>query len=492
MTVGGGPPKEDCMREYMKFYIDGQWVDPVTPKSMDVINPANEEVAGHISAGSAADVDKAVKAARRAFETYSRTSREERIDLLQRILAEYQKRFGDIAHAITEEMGAPASLSQRAQAAIGIAHLSTGIEVLKNFKFDEERGTTRIVKEPIGVCGMITPWNWPINQVACKVVPALATGCTMVLKPSEEAPFSAYLWTEVMHAAGVPAGVYNMINGTGPEVGAAISSHPGIDMVSFTGSTRAGVEVAKAAATTVKRVAQELGGKSPNIILEDADFKAAVGGGVRSVMNNSGQSCNAPTRMLVPAKKMGEAITIAKEAAEATTVGDPNGNSQIGPVVNKTQWEKIQRLIKAGIAEGATLVTGGPDRPEGLDKGFYVKPTVFANVTNDMTIAKEEIFGPVVSILGYDTVEQAVQIGNDTEYGLAAYISGTDLAKVRDVASRLRAGQVSINGGGDMTAPFGGYKMSGNGREWGDYGFHEYLETKAVLGYEPPKQAAAE
>jgi aldehyde dehydrogenase (NAD+) len=480
------------MREYMKFYIDGQWVDPVTPKSMDVINPANEEVAGHISAGSAADVDKAVKAAKKAFETYSRTSREERIDLLQRILAEYQKRFGDIAHAITEEMGAPASLSQRAQAAIGIAHLSTGIEVLKNFKFDEERGTTRIVKEPIGVCGMITPWNWPINQVACKVVPALATGCTMVLKPSEEAPFSAYLWTEVMHAAGVPAGVYNMINGTGPEVGAAISSHPGIDMVSFTGSTRAGVEVAKAAATTVKRVAQELGGKSPNIILEDADFKAAVGGGVRSVMNNSGQSCNAPTRMLVPAKKMGEAITIAKEAAEATTVGDPNGNSQIGPVVNKTQWDKIQRLIKAGIAEGATLVTGGPDRPEGLDKGFYVKPTVFANVTNDMTIAKEEIFGPVVSILGYDTVEQAVQIGNDTEYGLAAYISGTDLAKVRDVASRLRAGQVSINGGGDMTAPFGGYKMSGNGREWGDYGFHEYLETKAVLGYEPPKQAAAE
>jgi aldehyde dehydrogenase (NAD+) len=478
------------MRDYMKFYIDGQWVDPVTPKSMDVINPANEAVAGHISAGSAADVDKAVKAARKAFETFSRTSREERIDLLQRILAEYQKRFGEIAQAITEEMGAPASLAQQAQAGVGIMHLTNGIAVLKDFKFDEERGTTRIVKEPIGVCGMITPWNWPINQVACKVVPALATGCTMVLKPSEEAPFSAYLWTEVLHAAGVPAGVYNMINGTGPEVGAAISSHPGIDMVSFTGSTRAGVEVARAAAATVKRVAQELGGKSPNIILEDADFKAAVGGGVRSVMQNSGQSCNAPTRMLVPAKKMGEAITIAKEAAEATTVGDPNGNSRIGPVVNKTQWDKIQRLIKAGIAEGATLVTGGPDRPEGLEKGYYVKPTVFANVTNDMTIAKEEIFGPVVSILGYDTVDQAVQIGNDTEYGLAAYISGGDLAKVRDVASRLRAGQVSINGGGDMSAPFGGYKMSGNGREWGDYGFHEYLETKAVLGYEPPKQAA--
>jgi len=478
------------MREYLKFYIDGHWVDPVTPKQMDVINPANEEVAGHISAGSAADVDKAVAAAQKAFVTYSQTSREERIELLQRILAEYQKRFGEIANAITEEMGAPASLAQRAQAAVGLMHLSTGIEVLKNFKFEEDRGSTRIVKEPIGVCGLITPWNWPINQVACKVVPALATGCTMVLKPSEEAPFSAYLWTEIMDAAGVPAGVYNMINGTGPEVGAAISGHKGVDMVSFTGSTRAGVEVARNAAATVKRVAQELGGKSPNIILEDADMKSAVGGGVRSVMNNSGQSCNAPTRMLVPAKKMDEAIVIAKEAAESTTVGDPNGNATIGPVVNKTQWEKIQRLIKAGIDEGATLVTGGTGRPEGLDKGFYVKPTVFANVTNDMTIAKEEIFGPVVSILGYDSVDQAVAIGNDTEYGLAAYISGTDQTKIREVASQLRAGQVSINGGGgDPTAPFGGYKMSGNGREWGDYGFHEYLETKAMLGY-TPKQAA--
>jgi aldehyde dehydrogenase (NAD+) len=478
------------MREYLKFYIDGRWVDPVTPRQMDVINPANEQVVGHISAGSKADVDKAVEAARRAFETFSRTSREERIEILQRILVEYQKRFGDIANAITEEMGAPASLAQRAQAPIGIAHLQTGIEILRNFKFEEDRGGTRLVKEPIGVCGMITPWNWPINQIACKVVPALATGCTMVLKPSEEAPFSAYIWTEILDAAGVPAGVYNMINGTGPEVGAAIASHPGIDMVSFTGSTRAGVEVAKNAAATVKRVAQELGGKSPNIILEDADFPTAVGGGVRHVMQNSGQSCNAPTRMLVPSKKMDEAIVIAKEAAESTTVGDPNGNAAIGPVVNKTQWEKIQRLIKAGIDEGATLVTGGLGRPEGLEKGFYVKPTVFAHVNNGMTIAREEIFGPVVSILGYETVDEAVKVGNDTEYGLAAYVSGTDMGKIRDVASRLRAGQVAINGGGgDFTAPFGGYKMSGNGREWGDYGFHEYLETKAVLGY-APKQAA--
>ncbi|HZK98502.1 MAG TPA: aldehyde dehydrogenase family protein [Caulobacteraceae bacterium] len=478
------------MREYMKFYIDGQWVDPVTPRSIDVINPANEAVCGHISAGSAADVDKAVKAARKAFETWSLTSREERLDVLQRVLAEYQKRFGDVANAITEEMGAPASLAQRAQAPIGMAHLATGIEVLKTFQFEEDRGPTRLVKEPIGVCGMITPWNWPINQIACKVVPALATGCTMVLKPSEEAPFSAYIWSEIMHAAGVPAGVFNMVNGTGAEVGAAISSHPGVDMVSFTGSTRAGIEVAKAAAPTVKRVSQELGGKSPNIILPDADMKSAVGGGVKHVMQNSGQSCNAPTRMLVPTAKMDEAIGIAREAAEATTVGDPNGNAQIGPVVNKVQWDKIQRLIKAGIDEGATLVTGGVGRPEGLDKGFYVKPTVFANVTNDMTVAKEEIFGPVVSILGYDTVDEAVKVGNDTEYGLAAYISGTDMGKIREVASQLRAGQVSINGGGgDMMAPFGGYKMSGNGREWGDHGFTEYLEVKAVLGY-TPKQAA--
>jgi aldehyde dehydrogenase (NAD+) len=474
------------MREYLKFYIDGAWVDPVAPKTLDVINPANEEVAGHISLGSAADVDRAVKAARTAFAAWSLTSREERIEILERIVAEYQKRYGEIADAITEEMGAPASLSQRAQAAIGLGHLQTGIAVLKGFKFEEDRGPTRIVKEPIGVVGMITPWNWPLNQIACKVVPALAVGCTMVLKPSEIAPFSGYLWAEVLHAAGVPAGVFNLVNGDGPTVGAAISSHPDVDMVSFTGSTRAGVEVAKNAAPTVKRVAQELGGKSPNIILDDADFKTAVGGGVKHVMNNSGQSCNAPTRMLVPSKRMGEVIEIAKATAESITVGDPKGNAQMGPVVSETQWNKIQGLIQKGIDEGATLVAGGPGRPEGLDKGYYVKPTVFANVTNDMTIAKEEIFGPVISILGYETVDEAVQVGNDTEYGLAAYVSGGDMAKVREVASRLRAGQVSINGGGgDMMAPFGGYKMSGNGREWGDYGFHEFLETKAVLGYAP-------
>jgi aldehyde dehydrogenase (NAD+) len=477
------------MREYLKFYINGEWVDPVTPQTLDVINPATEAVAGHISLGSAADVDKAVKAARKAFDSWSRTTREERLEVMGRIVAEYQKRYGEVAAAITEEMGAPASLATNAQAATGIGHFTTAINVLKTYKFEDDRGQTRIVKEPIGVCGLITPWNWPINQIVCKVAPAIATGCTMVLKPSEIAPFSAYLFAEVMAAAGVPAGVFNLVNGDGPTVGAAICSHQEVDMVSFTGSTRAGIEVAKNAAPTVKRVAQELGGKSPNIILEDADMKSAVSRGVRSVMNNSGQSCNAPTRMLVPAKKMDEAIAIAKDTAERITVGDPNGNVNMGPVVSETQWNKIQTLINKGIEEGATLVTGGPGRPEGLDKGYFVKPTVFANVTNDMTIAREEIFGPVLSILGYDTVDQAVRIGNDTVYGLAAYISGTDMARAREVASRLRAGQVSINGGGDMTAPFGGYKMSGNGREWGDHAFAEFLEVKAILGYTPAQAA---
>jgi aldehyde dehydrogenase (NAD+) len=472
------------MRDYLKFYIDGAWVDPKTPKTLDVINPANEEVAGRISLGDAADVDLAVNAARSAFKSFSRTSREERIELLERIVEEYKKRYGDMADAITEEMGAPASLSQRAQAAAGLGHIQTAIAVLKAYKFEEDRGPTRIVREPIGVCGLITPWNWPVNQIACKVAPALATGCTMVLKPSEIAPFSGYIFAEILHAAGVPKGVFNLVNGDGPTVGAAISAHPEVDMVSFTGSTRAGVEVARAAAPTVKRVAQELGGKSPNIILEDANFQTAVTGGVKHVMQNTGQSCNAPTRMLVPAKRMDEVIAIAKAAAESITVGDPKGNAQMGPVVSETQWNKIQGLISKGIEEGATLVTGGPGRPEGIEKGYFVKPTVFANVTNDMTIAKEEIFGPVVSILGYDSVEEAVEIGNDTEYGLAAYVSGSDQAKVREVASKLRAGQVSINGGGgDMMAPFGGYKMSGNGREWGDFGFLEFLEVKAVLGY---------
>jgi aldehyde dehydrogenase (NAD+) len=478
------------MRDYLKFYIDGAWVDPVELKTLDVINPATEAVAGRIAMGSAKDVDRAVKAARKAFPSWSQTSREERVAVLERILAEYQARYSDMAAAITEEMGAPASLSQRAQAAIGVGHLSTAIQVLKTYVFEEDRGPTRLVKEPIGVCSLITPWNWPINQIAAKVCPALATGCTVVLKPSEIAPFSGVIWAEILHAAGVPAGVFNLINGDGPTVGAAMSSHPEVDMVSFTGSTRAGIEVAKNAAPTVKRVAQELGGKSPNIILEDADLESAVPRGVLHVMNNSGQSCNAPTRMLAPAKKLDQVIALAKQAAESVTIGDPNGNFAMGPVVSETQWNKIQGLIKKGVEEGATLVTGGPGRPEGLETGYYVKPTVFANVTNDMTIAREEIFGPVVSILSYDTVDQAVEIGNDTEYGLAAYVQGTDIAKMREVASRLRAGQVALNGASpDLMIPFGGYKTSGNGREWGDHAFAEYLETKAVIGYTPAQAA---
>jgi aldehyde dehydrogenase (NAD+) len=474
------------MRDYLKFYIDGQWVDPATPKTLDVVNPATEAVAGRISMGSAADVDRAAKAARKAFATYSQTTVAERVALLEAIIAEYKKRYADMAAAITEEMGAPAVLAEKAQAAMGLGHLQTALAVLKGYAFQELRGNTMIVKEPIGVCGLITPWNWPMNQIACKVAPALAVGCTMILKPSEIAPFSAQVWTEILDAAGVPAGVFNLVNGDGPSVGAAIASHAEVDMVSFTGSTRAGIEVARNAAPTVKRVHQELGGKSPNVILPDADLKRAVTAGVRGVMGNSGQSCNAPTRMLVPNAKMGEALAIAKAAAEATTVGDPASGAAIGPVVSAAQWDKIQTLIHKGIEEGATLVAGGPGRPEGLAKGYYVRPTVLGHVNNQMTVAREEIFGPVLVILGYDTVDEAVAIANDTPYGLAAYVSGTDTEATRAVAARLRAGQVNINSAApDLMAPFGGFKQSGNGREWGDHAFAEFLETKAMLGYQP-------
>ena len=472
------------MRDYTKFYIDGAWVNPAAPKALDVINPATERPCGTISLGTATDVDHAVKAARRAFESFAHTTREDRLALLGRIIDVYKARYNDMAAAITEEMGAPVSLSQNAQAAIGIGHFQAAQGILQNYVFEEMRGTTLIAREPIGVCGFITPWNWPINQIACKVAPALAVGCTMLLKPSEIAPFSAWILAEILHEAGVPPGVFNMVNGDGPGVGAAISAHPDIDLVSFTGSTRAGIEVAKAAAATVKRVHQELGGKSPNIILADADLKRAVTSGVKHVMQNTGQSCNAPTRMLAPHHLMPQVIDIARTAAESTTVGDPNGNAELGPVVSETQWNKIQGLIQKGIDEGAQLVAGGPGKPEGLETGYYVKPTVFAGVTNDMTIAREEIFGPVVAILGYDTVDEAIRIANDTPYGLAAYVQGKDPAQLRHVASRLRAGQVNINTAGmDIMAPFGGYKQSGNGREWGDLAFGEFLETKAEIGY---------
>lgn len=472
------------MREYLKFYIDGQWVDPVRPNTFDVENPATEQVCGKISLGSAADVDVAVGAARRAFGRWSQSSREDRLDLLQSILAEYQKRADDLAAAVTEEIGAPPSLAAGPQVFLGIGHLTTAIEVLKNFAFTEQRGATLIAREPIGVCGLITPWNWPINQVAVKVYPALATGCTVVLKPSEVAPFSSYIFAEILAAAGVPAGVFNLVNGDGPGVGAALASHPDIDLVSFTGSTRAGVEVARNTAPTVKRVTQELGGKSPNIVLDDGGFADAVRAGVANMMPNSGQSCNAPSRMLVPASRMAEAISIAREVAEQVQVGDHDATA-IGPVASRAQFEKVQRLIQQGIDEGATVVAGGPGRPAGLDQGYYVKPTVFADVTNDMTIAREEIFGPVLCILGYDDLDHAVRLANDTDYGLAGYVSGADLDTAREVAGKIRAGWVTINHAFDLNAPFGGYKRSGNGREWSDFGFHEYLEVKSILGYAP-------
>ena len=474
------------MKDHLQFYIDGHWVDPSgEARPFPVINPATEEPIARIALGSAKDVDLAVAAARRAFETYSQTTREQRIDLLKAISAAYQARYDEIAETISLEMGAPLWLSKAAQAATGLGHFAQMIAVLEKYSFEEQRGTTRIRREPIGVCGLITPWNWPINQIACKVAPALAAGCTMVLKPTEIAPLNAILFAEILHSAGVPAGVFNLVNGDGPTVGQAIAEHPGVDMVSFTGSTRAGIEVARAAAPTVKRVAQELGGKSANIILDDADFAAAVGGGTMGCAMNSGQSCNAPTRMLVPRSRHDEAVAIAKATAEQISVGDPSAaTSRIGPVVSEAQWNKIQGLIRKGIDEGATLVIGGPGRPEGIERGYYVRPTVFANVRNDMAIAREEIFGPVLSILPYEDEEDAIRIANDTPYGLAGYVSSGNLDRARRVASRIRAGQISVNGAPpDFSAPFGGYKQSGNGREWGEFGFGEFLETKAVVGW---------
>jgi aldehyde dehydrogenase (NAD+) len=474
------------MREVLQFYIDGAWVDPVEPRTLDVINPATEEVCGRISLGSTADVDKAVAAARRAFESYSKTTREQRIDLLQAILDEFTKRYKDVAEAIMDEMGAPWDVANGPQAGSGPQHIKATIRALKAYEFEERNRDTLIVREPIGVCGMITPWNWPVNQVACKVAPALAAGCTMVLKPSEIAPFDAAIFAEIVDAAGVPAGVFNLVNGDGPGVGTALSEHPGIDMVSFTGSTRAGVLVAQNAAPTVKRVAQELGGKSANILLDDADFETAVKGGAEEIFFNTGQSCDAPSRMLVPRDRMEEAAALAAKVANATVVGNPReAGVQVGPLVSDVQWNKVQALIQKGIDEGATLAAGGTGRPEGLGKGYYVRPTVFANVTNDMAIAREEIFGPVLSIIPYDDEDEAVRIANDTPYGLSGYVSSGSLDRARAVASRLRTGMVHINGAeGNSMAPFGGYKQSGNGREWGAYGIDEYLEVKSIYGFE--------
>jgi aldehyde dehydrogenase (NAD+) len=475
------------MENASKFYINGSWVKPTTANTRDVINPATEQVAGTIAMGAAADVDAAVAAAKAAFVSFSQTTVEERLALLNKIMEVYKTRMGDIAAAVTSEMGAPAMLAAKAQAPSGLGHFMATANALKNFEWAEDIGTSRIEYEPIGVCAFITPWNWPLNQIVAKVAPAIAAGCTMVLKPSEMAPLNAIVFAEVMHEAGVPAGVFNLVNGDGATVGVALSSHPDVDMVSFTGSTRAGIEVARNAAPTVKRVHQELGGKSANIILDDADIAAVVARDVSRLCVNSGQSCNAGTRMLVPASRMAEAIEAASSAAAKIVVGDPNAEGTvIGPVASKAQFDKVQGLIQKGIDEGATLVAGGVGRPEGMHAGYFVQPTVFANVNNDMTIAREEIFGPVLSILGYKDEADAISIANDTVYGLAAYVSSNDSDRAKSVARKLRAGNVHINGAStDSNALFGGYKQSGNGREFGKHGLMEFLEAKALLGYNP-------
>ena len=478
------------MKNYEKFYINGEWVDPVDGLNLlDVINPTTEETIGKIAMGSAKDVDAAVTAAQEAFISFSQTSTEERLKLLEKICSIYMERSDEIAEAISREMGAPINLSKNAQAASGLGHLATATATLKNYKFEEMSGSTLIRKEPIGVVGMITPWNWPMNQITCKVGPALAAGCTMVLKPTEIAPMNALLLAEILHDAGVPKGVFNLVNGDGPTVGEAMSSHPGIDMMSFTGSTRAGIAVAKGSADTVKRVHQELGGKSANIILDDADFYEAVKRGTKHMFNNTGQSCNAPSRMLVPQSRQDEAKEAAKEVAGKTVVGDPSSESTtMGPVVSDLQYNKIQGLIEKGIEEGAELVVGGPGKPDDLNQGYFVKPTVFANVSNDMTIAREEIFGPVLCILPYEDEDDAVRIANDTLYGLSGYVSSADPDHALEVARRIRSGNVHINNAPTgINDPFGGFKQSGNGREWGIFGFEEFLEIKAVMGYAQKK-----
>ena len=470
------------MSNDLNFYINGEWVQSDSNELIDVINPANEEIIGQVTAGNKDDIDMAVNAASDAFKTFSKTTQAERIDLLTNIIKEYENRYKDFVEVITKEMGAPNWLSERAQANTGLINFKETLEALEEYEFEKKEGGYTLRREPIGVIGMITPWNWPMNQITTKVSAAIAAGCTMVLKPSEISPYCSMLLAEVMHDAGVPKGVFNLVNGYGPIVGAALSEHEKVDMMSFTGSTRAGIAVAQASAVTVKRVQQELGGKSANIILDDvADLEKSVKGGAGHCFLNSGQSCNAPTRMLVSSKNYDKAVEVAAATANSTTVGDPNGEFRIGPISNKTQYEKVIKMIEIGISEGARLVAGGIERPDGYDKGYYVKPTVFADVTNDMTIAKEEIFGPVLCIMKYETEDEAIDIANDSEYGLAGYVQG-ELSHAIDVGNKIRAGQITINGGArGNAAPFGGYKASGNGREHGKHGIEECLETKAII-----------
>jgi aldehyde dehydrogenase (NAD+) len=474
------------MKDCRQFYINGKWVNSAQAHDFEVIDPATEQPIATISLGSSADVDNAVAAAKKAFMSYSETTVAERLALLEKIIEIYRAKMEEMAETISMEMGAPQWLAKAAQAPAGLAHLLEIVKVLKTFQFEEHKGTTLMRKEPIGVCGLITPWNWPMNQVVCKVAPALAAGCTMVLKPSEIASLSAYLFAKILDEAGVPPGVFNLVNGDGATVGTALSSHPHIDMVSFTGSTRAGVAVAVAAAPTVKRVTQELGGKSANIILDDADLASAVKDGVQTCFRNSGQSCDAPTRLLVPRAKMDAAAFAAKEAAESTIVADAAAKGSIGPLVSQAQFDKVQKLILKGIEEGAKLVAGGLGRPNGVDRGYFVKPTIFSAVRNDMTIAREEIFGPVLCIIPYGDEEDAIRIANDTPYGLSGYVTSGDLEHARRVGKRLRSGNVRLNGARiDFAGCFGGYKQSGNGREWGESGLEEFLELKAIFGYAP-------
>ena len=471
--------------EKLKFYIDGAWVDPAAPSTLGIVNPATEETFAQISLGSRADVDRAAKAARRAFATYSVTSVEQRLSWLQKIIEGFRARLPELARMMTLEMGAPITFATQRQATVALFHFEEAARVLANYKFEERMGNGIVRREPIGVCGLITPWNWPLNQVASKVAPALATGCTVVLKPSEIAPLSAMLFAEIVDDAGLPAGVFNLVNGDGPTVGEAIAAHPEIDMVSFTGSTTAGVRVAKLAADTVKRVAQELGGKSANIILADADLKTAVIQGVHACYTNGGQNCQSPTRMLIPRAQRDAAFAAAREAVDTIRLGDPlDPASTMGPLVSQAQFEKVQDLIQSGVDEGATLVAGGTGRPSELNRGYYVRPTVFGDVTPQMKIAREEIFGPVLSIMSYDTEDEAIEIANDTPFGLAGFVQSRDLDRARAVANRIRAGRVYLNGAPfDRSLPFGGYKQSGNGREFGVFGFEEYLEVKAILGH---------
>ncbi len=475
------------MHNLQQFYINGQWVEPQGSEVLDVLNPANDQVVSQIRLGNRDDVDNAVAAAVNAFPAFSQTSREERIALLEKIVAGYSARLEELALATTEEMGAPISFSRQAQVMAGLGHIKVALSILKKNDFTEVLGTTTVVKEPVGVCALITPWNWPLNQITCKVGPAIAAGCTMVLKPSEVAPRTAHILAEILDEAGVPAGVFNLVNGDGPTVGAALSEHPDVDMVSFTGSTEAGKLVSVAAAANLKKVSLELGGKSANIILDDADFGKVIKRSIRGVMSNTGQSCNAQSRLLVPESRLAETIELARAAAESVTTGDPmSEETAMGPLVSKLQWQRVQALIQKGIDEGAELVAGGVGSPEGLETGCFVKPTVFANVTPDMTIAQEEIFGPVVGIMTYKDEEEAIAIANDSIYGLSGAVYSGDLERAKAVAARMRTGMVHLNGApADAKAPFGGYKQSGNGREWGHYGMEEFMETKSIMGSIP-------